>query len=61
MVKDSGSGFDPSKIPDPTAAENVVKNHGRGIFLIKQFMDQVDFNFDNGTEVRMVRRRPWLE
>jgi len=61
IVKDSGSGFDPSRLPNPIADENLLANHGRGIFLMKQFMDQVDFNFDHGTEVRMRRRRQWLE
>jgi len=61
LVKDSGSGFDPSRLPNPIADENLLANHGRGIFLMKQFMDQVDFNFDHGTEVRMRRRRQWLE
>ncbi len=55
-VKDSGSGFDPSRIANPTAAPNLLAAHGRGIFLIKQFMDQVDFKFDHGTEVRMRKR-----
>jgi serine/threonine-protein kinase RsbW len=57
IVKDSGSGFDPSKLPDPTATENLLADHGRGIFLMRQLMDQVDFRFDHGTEVRMLRRR----
>jgi serine/threonine-protein kinase RsbW len=61
VVRDWGSGFDPSKLPDPTAAENLLTNHGRGIFLMKQLMDEVDFKFDHGTEVRMLRRRQWLE
>lgn len=61
VVKDSGSGFDPSRLLNPIADENLLANHGRGIFLMKQFMDQVDFKFDHGTEVRMRRRRPWLE
>jgi anti-sigma regulatory factor (Ser/Thr protein kinase) len=60
-VKDSGSGFDPDTIADPTAAENLLADHGRGIFLMKQIMDQVDFNFDDCTEVRMRKRRPWFE
>jgi serine/threonine-protein kinase RsbW len=59
-VRDSGAGFDPSKISDPTAPENVLLPHGRGIFLIRQLMDEVDFNFDHGgTEIRMRRRRYW--
>jgi serine/threonine-protein kinase RsbW len=55
VVKDSGSGFDPSRVPDPTAAENLLADHGRGVFIIKQFMDEVDFKFDHGTEVSMRR------
>jgi anti-sigma regulatory factor (Ser/Thr protein kinase) len=60
-VKDSGSGFDPSGLPNPIAAENLLSQHGRGIFLIRQFMDEVEFKFDHGTEVRMRRRQKWLE
>jgi serine/threonine-protein kinase RsbW len=45
VVKDSGSGFDPSGIADRTAAQNLLNHHGRGIFLMKQLMDQVDFDF----------------
>jgi anti-sigma regulatory factor (Ser/Thr protein kinase) len=60
-VKDSGSGFDPSRLPNPIADENLFAEHGRGIFLMKQFMDQVEFSFDHGTEVRMYKRRYWLD
>jgi anti-sigma regulatory factor (Ser/Thr protein kinase) len=60
-VKDSGSGFDPSVLPDPIVAENLLAKRGRGLFLIRHFMDQVEFNFDRGTEVRMRRRQQWLE
>jgi len=56
-VKDSGSGFDPSGLPNPIDAENLLAPHGRGIFLIRQLMDEVDFKFDRGTEVRMRRRQ----
>jgi serine/threonine-protein kinase RsbW len=57
IVKDSGSGFDPSRLPDPTAAENLLADHGRGVFLMKQLMDEVDFKFNHGTEVSMRRSR----
>jgi anti-sigma regulatory factor (Ser/Thr protein kinase) len=57
VVKDSGSGFDPSAIPDPLAEQNLLASHGRGIFLIKQFMDDVWFEFENGTAVYMLKRR----
>ncbi len=61
VVRDSGPGFDPSKLPNPPARENLLDNHGRGIFLMKQLMDEVDFRFEHGTEVRMLRRRQWRE
>ena len=60
-VKDSGSGFDPNALPNPLAVENQLRNNGRGIFLMRHFMDEVDFNFDHGTEVRMHRRHKWSE
>ena len=56
-VKDSGSGFDPDGLPNPIAPENLLAQHGRGIFIMRQLMDEVDFKFDQGTEVRM-RLRP---
>lgn len=56
VVKDSGSGFDPGVIADPLAEQNLLANHGRGIFLIEQFMDDVWFEFENGTAVYMLKR-----
>jgi anti-sigma regulatory factor (Ser/Thr protein kinase) len=56
-VKDTGSGFNPGRLPDPTAPENLLASHGRGIFLIRQVMDEVDFKFDHGTELRMQRKK----
>jgi serine/threonine-protein kinase RsbW len=55
VVKDSGSVFDPSRVPGPTAAENLMADRGRGIFLMREIMDEVHFNFDHGTEVSMRR------
>jgi anti-sigma regulatory factor (Ser/Thr protein kinase) len=60
-VRDSGSGFDPSGLPDPISAENLLASHGRGIFLIRQLMDEVEFNVDHGTEIHMRRGQRWLE
>ena len=60
-VKDSGSGFAPDALPNPLAVENLLTSHGRGIFLMRQFMDDVEFKFDHGTEVRMRRRQRWFE
>lgn len=60
-IQDSGPGFDPNHVPDPTVGDSLLANHGRGIFLIRQFMDQVDFRFKQGTEVVMQRRRQWRQ
>ena len=55
VVRDPGTGFRPDAIPTCTMGENVYSNHGRGIFLINQLMDKVEFR-KNGTEIRMVKR-----
>jgi serine/threonine-protein kinase RsbW len=52
IVRDPGNGFDPFKVPDPLVGENVYSNHGRGIYLINQLMDEVRFE-RNGTEIHM--------
>ena len=56
VVKDQGQGFDPNTVPDPTAAENISADHGRGIWLMKTVMDEVSFEC-GGSEVRM-RKTP---
>jgi serine/threonine-protein kinase RsbW len=55
IVRDPGPGFDPGTIPTCTLGENLYSNHGRGIFLINQLMDEVTFR-NNGTEIHMVKR-----
>src|SRR6516164_6883423 len=52
VVRDPGPGFEPKGIPDPLVGENVYSNHGRGIFLINQLMDEVRFE-RNVTEIHM--------
>jgi len=42
-IKDEGEGFDPNTIPDPTAEENLLKENGRGIFLMRNLADEVSF------------------
>jgi len=49
-VEDEGEGFDFTKLPDPTAIENLEKPDGRGIFLMKNLSDKVEF-FNNGSKV----------
>lgn len=56
VVKDSGSGFDPDSLPDPVAAKNLFSSHGRGVYFIKQLMDDVQFDFEHGTAVYMRKR-----
>jgi len=55
IVRDPGEGFDPKAIPSCTVGENLYSDHGRGIFLINQLMDEVRFH-RNGTEIHMVKR-----
>ena len=57
-VRDEGAGFDPQSIPDCCAPENVLKASGRGIFLIKSFMDErvLQRAPQGGMEVVMVKR-----
>src|SRR6266576_232577 len=58
LVRDQGQGFDPGEVADPLAPENLLKGSGRGIFLIRNFMDEVDLQRapQGGMEVRMVKR-----
>jgi len=51
----SRPGFDPTKIADPCHGENIYSNHGRGIYLINQLMDEVQFH-KNGTEIHMLKK-----
>jgi serine/threonine-protein kinase RsbW len=57
-VRDQGEGFDPATVPDPTEPANVLKPSGRGIFLMRTFMDQVEWSArpEGGTAVRMVKK-----
>ena len=57
LVGDEGGNFDASKIPDPLAEENLLRQSGRGLLLIQAFVDefQVRRGHPGGTEVRMVK------
>ncbi len=57
-VRDEGPGFDPECLPDPLAPENLLKPSGRGIFLIKSFMDELELRRapEGGMELVMVKR-----
>jgi serine/threonine-protein kinase RsbW len=59
-VRDQGEGFDPEAVANPLDPENLLKASGRGIFLIKNFMDDMQLQRapEGGMEIRMVKRVP---
>jgi len=57
-ISDQGTGFDPASLPDPLAPENILRGSGRGIFLIRAFMDEVHFRqLHPGTEITLIKHR----
>ena len=58
VVRDSGAGFDPARLPDPTEGDNIYRDSGRGVYLIQRLMDQVEYNFKDGTILTMRRYPP---
>ena len=56
VIKDDGRGFDPSAVPDPTRPENLERPTGRGVLLMRAFMDDVHYN-KAGNEVTLLKRR----
>ncbi|MBI1311233.1 response regulator [bacterium] len=56
-IRDEGRGFDPESLPDPTDPANLQRVSGRGLLLIRTFMDAVEFN-SQANEIRMSKRRP---
>ncbi|MEZ4889450.1 MAG: ATP-binding protein [Crocinitomicaceae bacterium] len=50
IIEDEGNGFDFNSLPDPTAPENIEKENGRGIFLMRNLSDEVEFE-NNGSRV----------
>ena len=55
-IADQGKGLDPETLPDPLAPENLLRGTGRGIFLIRSFMDEVHFRqLHPGTELTLVK------
>jgi len=55
-VKDPGDGFDYNNLPDPTDPENLLREHGRGLLLVRCFMDDLQFN-EKGNEVTLIKNR----
>ena len=57
-IRDQGPGFDVGSLPNPLAPANILSSHGRGVFLIRHYMDEVDLEQagESGGEIRMVKR-----
>jgi len=56
VIADEGHGFKPEDVPDPLAAENLLRGTGRGIFLIRSLMDEVHFRqLHPGTELTLIK------
>jgi len=57
-IKDQGSGFNLETVPDPTKPENILKESGRGIHIMKSFLDDLEYSFTpDGTEVVLILSR----
>ena len=56
VITDEGEGFDPKAVPDPTLDENLTKPYGRGIMLMKAFVNRVEFS-ERGNSVRLIKER----
>jgi serine/threonine-protein kinase RsbW len=56
-VEDEGNGFEHEAVPDPTSPDNQLRTNGRGIHLIRTFMDEVNFE-EGGSVVHMRKRAP---
>jgi len=58
-VQDEGEGFEPGKLRDPLAPENIYEVNGRGLFLVKQLVDDIEFNITpQGSEVVIIKKLP---
>ncbi len=62
IVRDEGDGFHPDDLPDPLAEDNLLKEGGRGVLIIRSMMDAVEFRHgEHGMEVYLsIRRDPQL-
>lgn len=54
VIRDEGPGFDPERLPDPTDPENLLKPHGRGVMMMRLFLDDVQWN-ERGNQVTLIK------
>jgi len=58
VIRDEGDGFNPQKIDNPLEPQNLLKESGRGVFIVRSLMDEVSFDFcQGGTEITLVKIR----
>jgi len=58
VVRDEGKGFNPDTISNPLDPENLLRESGRGVFIVRSLMDELSYDFSNGgTQVTLVKRR----
>lgn len=55
-ITDEGNGFVPKEVPDPTSDENILRPCGRGLMLMRAYMDEVSFN-NSGNQVRLIKAK----
>jgi len=53
-IMDEGLGYDPKALPDPTLPENLERDCGRGLFIVRHYVDEIDFN-ERGNRIRIVK------
>lgn len=58
VIRDEGTGFNPETLSNPLDPENLLRESGRGIFIVRSLMDEMSFDFSKGgTEITMIKRR----
>ena len=56
FIEDQGKGFDPGRVPDPRAEENITQPGGRGLLLMKAYMDEIDY-LGSGNIVHLIKKK----
>lgn len=58
VIRDEGAGFNPEALSNPLDPENLLRESGRGVFIVRSLMDEVDFDFSKGgTEITLIKRK----
>ncbi len=58
VIRDEGTGFNPETLSNPLDPENLLRESGRGVFIVRSLMDEVNFDFSKGgTEITLIKRK----